>query len=227
MHIASRTFRWISTLMFPSLKFFGGQVWTPPSLLGLTTMVAWLSSNALVFINVVDLHWARLIPGWACETKIKKVISNKSGAGTGPLKAVSAEWGTGRLWRKVFRDHTFQLCRPSTNSTATENSPIILCIFEVRAIRVRHEFRQVLSGATTEKPHNQEEENAVFWYPDVKGTRQKAFWEADGIHEATEEIESSHERQPCWDINDRENVVNEYGVCCRDDRAETKHRKQN
>jgi len=64
-------------------------------------------------------------------------------------------------------------------------------------------------------------------YPDVKGTRQKAFWEADGVHEATEEIEGGHERQPCWDVDDRENVVNEYGVSCRDYRTETKHRKQN
>jgi len=33
-------------------------------LLGIIPAVVWLSGNALVSINIVTLHWARLVLGW-------------------------------------------------------------------------------------------------------------------------------------------------------------------
>ena len=47
----------------------------------LTWLAVWLSANVLVSINVVTLHWARLVPGWVTfcrRVNYRYVISHPS-----------------------------------------------------------------------------------------------------------------------------------------------------
>ena len=63
-------------------------------------------------------------------------------------------------------------------------------------------------------------------YPDVKSSRQKTFWESNGVSETSNEVECGHERQPCWNAENGQDVVDENRVCGWYDGTKAEHRKQ-